>query len=183
MARCPCAQFIIYASISFMYASSRIPLGVRSFLPFLCDLQSCLCWCQTFSEMAGASSAAAAWSRKRLFPGEFNTFVPVKICRQTTDKDDEPADIRHFMTRVPKLFSEKKIDPRAHMQFDEFSHFIGSGAGSRVSCGFVLTPTRVGRAVVMVNKCPRRIGKLIRTELGDHIHLITNATGFMDGKT
>lgn len=156
----------------------------------------------------GKKVCSFSWFSKRCHERE----IAVVAVGSREDKDAEPEDIHDFIRDVPALFKEKNIDPRAHMQFDEFNDIKGttqrrmtvkrggpapcepgvpiknhcpqtSGGRKTLSASFVLTPTWSGRALVVVDKCPKAMAALIRTQLGSHIHLVINETGNMHGTT
>ena len=117
--------------------------------------------------------------------------------RSREDKDAEPEDIDEFIRDVPKLFKDHSIDPRAHLQWDEFNDIRGltrrrmvhSDAALKnhcpksLSCGFLLSPTWIGRACVLTDSCSRETEALIQSELQKHVKLIVNKTGNMYGTT
>jgi hypothetical protein len=59
---------------------------------------------------------------------------------------------------------------------------VTSGRKS-LSCGFLLSPTWVGRACVLTDSCVAETRELIKTELFAHVKLIHNKTGNMYGTT
>ena len=52
-----------------------------------------------------------------------------------------------------------------------------------VSFGFVFSPTWTGRMVVVTNQCSTKTTDLINSVLGDHVKLIANANGILNGTT
>ena len=127
-------------------------------------------------------------------------------------KAPEPEECLQFENEVGSIFQARCIDPRANVFFDEFSDIKGvtqrrvviheseknragpqgnqkahvpqtSSGRKSLSCGFLLTPTWIGRAVVITDTGSEETLRLIETELGAHVKVIKNQTGNMYGTT